>query len=88
MAPFALRFVRPFVRRIHAHLAAQAANGRGEVEVVGGRVLDQHGVARRVHAGGHGPDHFGPCAHVHVFAHHHDGLGTEGIPALAFYQRG
>ena len=82
-APLPLRLPRPLVRGIHPHLVAQAADGRGEVQVVDGGVFHHHGVARWVHAGGDGPDHFLPAADVHIVVHHHDELGVHELAQMA-----
>ena len=43
--PFAAGLARPLVGGVDAHLAAQAADGRGKVEVVDRRAVHQQGVA-------------------------------------------
>jgi hypothetical protein len=64
---------------VDAHLAAQPADGRGEVEVVDRGLVDQRGVAHRVDAGGHGPDHFLPVADVDVVVGDDDELGVHEL---------
>src|SRR3569832_668585 len=75
-APFARSLAGPFVGCVEADLAAKTRDGRGEIEVVDGRVLHDQRVARRVHARGHGPDHVLPVAHVHVVVGHDHELGV------------
>jgi hypothetical protein len=53
--------------------------GRGEVQVVDRRLVDQRGVAHRVHAGGDGPDHFLPVADVDVVVGDDDELGVHEL---------
>ena len=53
--------------------------GRGEVQVVDGCILNESDVARRVHAGGNGPHHVLPVAHVDVLVHDDDPLGVHEL---------
>src|SRR3569623_3627901 len=72
-APFARSLAGPFVGCVEADLAAKPRDGRGEIEVVDGRVLRDQRVARRVHARGHGPGDVLPVAPVRVVVGHGHG---------------
>ena len=78
-APFALGLARPLVGRVESHLAAQSRYRRGEVEIVDRRLVDQHGVAHRVHPGRDRPDDFLPVADVDVVVGDDDELGVHEL---------
>ena len=67
-----MRLAVPFVGGVQPHFAAQARYRRGKIQVINGRIFNQYGIAYRVHAGGHGPDHFLPVAGVDVLVDHND----------------
>jgi len=75
-APLAGGLAWPLVRRIEAELGAEACDRAGEIEVSDRRVVDDHGVARRVDARGDCPDHLAPVANVDVGVDHDDELGV------------
>ena len=53
-APAAIGFRRHLVGGIDAHFATQPGFGAGEIQVINGRVFDQHSIAHRIGAGGYG----------------------------------
>ena len=63
-------------------LAPRPRFGRGEIEIVDRRVLDDGDVARRVHAGGDRPHHVLPVARIDVVIHHDHPFGVHELAQI------
>src|SRR5580698_1232941 len=81
-SPFALGFGRKLVGRVEPDLGAEPAFGRGEVEIVDRRVLDDGDVARRIHAGGDRPHDVFPVPRVDVVVHHDHPFGVHELAQI------
>lgn len=68
-APVSLGLAGPLVGGVEAHFRAQTGDGRGEVEIVHGRGLGNHGVPCGVHSGADRPDDVRPVAGIDVVIH-------------------
>src|SRR5690606_4305128 len=79
LAPFALGFARPLVGGIQSHFGTKAGNGRSEIKIVDGCVVDHHRIANGVHPGRHGPDHIFPVSSVDVIIGDDNKLGVHEL---------
>ena len=78
-----LALAGPLVRRVDAHLRAQARHRARKIEVVDGRSLGDEHIAAGIDARRERPDDLAPVAHVDVVVADDDELRVHELPQIA-----